>query len=335
MLTNYSIQYTILLMREKLLFLCSFVIIFAFWVYKQQDFVCTNIKEFYLLFTKKPTISFLLPTYNRGKFLTRTIDSIFAQTYDDWELIIINDGSIDMTKEILRKYRTNPKVRVFANHKNQGIIYSLNRGFKKVRGKYIARHDDDDISAPDRLERTLYLMEKENLDMVGAWCREGKYWYNTKAKDYFNSLGIGLYVMTDNIYCQSASLMRKSFLDKHNIRYNTEYLNAEDFDYTMQMFLNGAKFGYVGGDSLAEYTRSPHSSFWFDAQYNSAEKIRIKVLSRIIPDFDEKMANEPITKLMPYIIEGNKTTKIFNQEELENCQKTQCYKWNQTLRQKL
>ena len=320
-------------MKRVLISFCLFLGIFTYLGYKYQDFLYENIKELLIPFTKKPTISVLMSSYNMGDTLPRAINSIMAQTYTDWEIILINDGSTDNTKEALRPYRKNLKIRTITNNKNLGLIPSLNKGLKRVRGKFIARHDADDISYPTRFERSLNLIESKNLDLVGAWCKELNYWYNTKAPDYFNTLGIGLYVLTDNVYCQSTTLIRKSFLDEYDIKYNPEYLNAEDLDFWMQMFLNGAKFGYMGGPPLSKYTRTTHSDQWFQKQFASARKVRLRVLETIIPNCDRRLIFKRVPDLLPYIIEGNEISRVLNQEELIECQKTQCYKWEQTLRQ--
>ena len=322
-------------MRDRIALFLTVLILTISAIYWQQDIIFNFLKELCIPFTPKPTISVLLSSYNMGEALPKAIDSLIAQTYTDWELIVINDGSIDNTTKNLRKYRKNLKIRIFTNHKNIGLIASLNKGYKKIRGKYLARMDADDYSYPNRLERTITLLEKENLDLVGAWCSEKEYYYNTKAQDYLNTLGIGLYLIKDNNYCQSSTLMRKSFLDKHNIKYDPQYKNAEDYDYWMKIFMNGGKMAYMGGEPLTKYHRTFHSPEWFNTQFSSARKIRIRTLSQIIPNFDERLLEKPLPLLMTDIIEGNKTTKIFNQEELINCQKTKCYIYEQALRQRL
>lgn len=322
-------------MRDRIALFLIFLIFIISTIYLKQDIIFEHLKELYIPFTPKPTISVLISSYNMGGTLPRAIDSIIAQTYTDWEIIIINDGSKDNTAKNLRKYRFNHKVRIFTNPKNIGFIPSLNKGYEKIRGKYIARLDADDYSYPDRLERSIELLEKENLDLVGSWCQEGNFQYNTKAKTYLNTLGIGLYLFVENNICQSSVLMKKDFLDKHNIRYNANYKNAEDYDFWFNVFLNGGKMAYLGGAPLSRYNRTLHTDSWFETQWASAKKIKTKALSKVIPNFDEKLLKKPLPQLMPYLIEGNKTTKIFDQKELIKCQKTKCYKYDQTLKQRL
>ena len=94
-----------------------------------------------------PLLSVLMPVYNGRDFLRPAIDSILAQTFRDFELIIVNDGSTDDTQSIIEEYK-DPRI-VSVAQKNQGVARSLNNGLGLVRGKYVRRHDADDVSTPD------------------------------------------------------------------------------------------------------------------------------------------------------------------------------------------
>lgn len=88
------------------------------------------------------TISIILPTYNGAAYIRRAIDSAIAQTYIDWELIIVDDGSIDDIQPLLP---SDARIRYIQNEQNQGIQKTLNRGLAEAKGSYIARIDDDDV----------------------------------------------------------------------------------------------------------------------------------------------------------------------------------------------
>lgn len=106
-----------------------------------------------------PQISVILPAYNAEKYLREAIDSILAQTYTNFELLVINDGSTDKTEEIILSY-SDSRIRYIKNEENLKLIKTLNKGIDLARGKYIARMDADDISLPCRLEKELDFMEK-------------------------------------------------------------------------------------------------------------------------------------------------------------------------------
>jgi glycosyltransferase involved in cell wall biosynthesis len=117
-----------------------------------------------------PLISILMPVYNAGDFLVEAIKSIRNQTLKDWELIVIDDGSTDKSNEILKKYADKDvRIEIFKFKKNKGLAFALNYGLNKVRGKYLARMDADDISYPKRLETQLrYLIRNPKVVAVGS-----------------------------------------------------------------------------------------------------------------------------------------------------------------------
>lgn len=118
-----------------------------------------------------PKISVLMPVYNRQDFVSQAIESILAQTYPDFEFIIINDGSTDDTKKIVENYaKTDERIKLINNPTNLGLIDSLTIGLKYAQGEYIARMDSDDISLPDRFEKQLaYMEEHPDIGVVGCW----------------------------------------------------------------------------------------------------------------------------------------------------------------------
>ncbi len=115
-----------------------------------------------------PLISIILPVYNAEPYLRQSIDSIIDQTFPDFELIIINDGSTDKSLNIINSYNDS-RIKV-VSRSNKGLIDTLNEGISIARGKYIARQDADDYSAPNRLEKQLYYLENNNnIDIVGSF----------------------------------------------------------------------------------------------------------------------------------------------------------------------
>lgn len=121
----------------------------------------------------KPLVSWLMPVYNAERYIFRSLDSILSQTYQNFEVIIINDGCEDSTREICRKYAAEDKrVIIYDNDKNIGVAKSLNRGLELCSGKYIARMDADDYSYPQRLDKQVSYMENNpDVDILGTWCR--------------------------------------------------------------------------------------------------------------------------------------------------------------------
>src|SRR5271155_4024439 len=101
-----------------------------------------------------PTVSIIVPNYNHARFLRQRIDSILTQTFQDFELILLDDCSTDQSRSILREYTTDPRVRLEFNDANSGSTFKQwNKGVSLTRGKYIWIAESDDYADPRLLER--------------------------------------------------------------------------------------------------------------------------------------------------------------------------------------
>jgi glycosyltransferase involved in cell wall biosynthesis len=117
---------------------------------------------------RSPVISIILPVYNGELYLKSCIDSILHQTFKEFELIIINDGSSDKTESIIKSF-TDERIIYIQNERNLGLIYSLNSGIEVARGEFLARMDADDIALPERLmEQKNYLVAHPNCGIVAG-----------------------------------------------------------------------------------------------------------------------------------------------------------------------
>lgn len=113
-------------------------------------------------------VSVVMPVYNTRPYLEEAIASIFAQTYRNWELVIVDDFSTDGSWEYVCGIR-DPRVRVARNERNMRNSYTLNRGIALATGEYVAKMDADDVSFPERIERQMeYLREHPEVDAVGC-----------------------------------------------------------------------------------------------------------------------------------------------------------------------
>jgi len=200
-------------------------------------------------------ISVILPVYNAEKYLAQAIESILNQTYTNFEFIIINDGSVDDSLKIIQSYMEIDNRIVLINRENKGLVYSLNEGIQKAKGKYIARMDADDISLSDRFAKQIEWIEKYNLDICGS--------HYLVIDEHNNLQGLNLTPQTHTTcflslvskvpFAHPNVMIRKSFLDIHQLLYGqSEYKVAEDLDLWIRMYIKGAKFGNVN-DILFKY----------------------------------------------------------------------------------
>lgn len=103
-------------------------------------------------------ISIIMPTYNCGRFIKESIDSVLAQTYSNWELIIMDDCSTDDTKSVVHTYN-DPRIHYLSNEHNMGAALTRNRALREAKGRYIAFLDSDDLWMPEKLEKQIAFME--------------------------------------------------------------------------------------------------------------------------------------------------------------------------------
>ena len=120
---------------------------------------------------RAPRVTVFVPVYDRERYVGDAIESVLAQTYSDFELLLVDDGSTDRSVEVMRAY-ADPRIRIVENGANLGIPRTRNRGLELARGEYIALLDSDDRMLPRRLERQVaFLDQHADFAQVGAWCR--------------------------------------------------------------------------------------------------------------------------------------------------------------------
>ena len=107
-------------------------------------------------------VSIIMPSYNTGCFIKETIESVLAQSYPTWELIIVDDCSTDNTDEVVIQYLADERIRYIKNDTNSGAAVSRNRALREAKGKWIAFLDSDDLWFPEKLEKQIRFMENGN-----------------------------------------------------------------------------------------------------------------------------------------------------------------------------
>lgn len=108
------------------------------------------------------TVSVIMPSYNTGKYIADSIESVLRQTYSDWELLIVDDCSTDDTDEVIKPFLHDQRIRYLRNEKNSGAAVSRNKALKEAKGKWIAFLDSDDIWMPEKLQKQIQFMESNN-----------------------------------------------------------------------------------------------------------------------------------------------------------------------------
>ena len=176
-----------------------------------------------------------MPVYNGFKYLDEAMKSILNQTFQNFEFIIIDDGSTDDSVKIIKSYDDN-RIRLVENKNNVGQSATLNQGLSLAKGKYIARMDQDDISMPERLKKQFEFMENNsNVDICGSWLQlMGK--YDGIVELETDSERIKINLLTNQNLAHPAVMIRKSTLVKYELNYNPTFTIGNDYDLWVRMF---------------------------------------------------------------------------------------------------
>ena len=245
-----------------------------------------------------PLVSVVMPVYNGKPYLEEAIESILCQTFRDFELIIINDGSTDDSETIINNYKKkNDQIRTYSQE-NQGLVQTLNRGFGCAKGRYVARMDADDISLPQRLEQQVRILDTElDVAMVGSsFCavdEKGRHTYVTYQP--VSDGAIRWHVLFHNPFAHTSVMLRASVMRKNNLQYDDSARHAEDYDLWSRLLCFGK--GRNIRDPLVKYRRHSQrmSSVFLEQQQEQAIRISARNLKRLgvaLSDKDVKLLRE-------------------------------------------
>jgi glycosyltransferase involved in cell wall biosynthesis len=219
----------------------------------------------------QPVISIVLPTYNGSKYIRKSIDSCLAQTFTDFELIIVNDCSTDNTLSIAEEYaHKDNRVKVINNEFNKKLPLSLNEGFSQAKGRYFTWTSDDNYYAPDALKTMVEVLEKDPaIDLVYTdyyLIDENDHVFGTRIfndvnKSFNKWLGCG------------ACFLYKRKVHEANNGYNPAAFLIEDYDFFVRAYM---KFSFY-------YLRTPELYYYREhgGSLTAAHKITVNDISKI------------------------------------------------------
>jgi glycosyltransferase involved in cell wall biosynthesis len=193
-----------------------------------------------------PKVTVIMPVFNGAHYLSESLGSILAQTWEDFELLVLDDGSTDNSVEIVSRFRDD-RIRLERNERNIGLTATLNRGLDLARGQYVARMDCDDVSRPNRLERQVgFLDDNRQVGIVSSWAEVVDEAGSIPIRRVIGQLtGLGnsphslsttdpairFNLLFTNIVVHSSVMFRRDLLNQHNLRYSEAFKFAEDYEF--------------------------------------------------------------------------------------------------------
>lgn len=189
----------------------------------------------------EPKVSVIMPIYNAEKYVKETIDGILNQTFEDFELLLINDHPTDKTMEIVKDIKDS-RIRIIENERNRGIAYSRNRGLEEARGQYIALMDDDDLTDRERLKLEVDFLDSHlDIGVIGGSSvniDESNRQQSEPAFILTNPDYIRAQMMFFCPMANSSTMFRKNIIEAYGIRYQENCLGMEDYRFWIEMSLH-------------------------------------------------------------------------------------------------
>lgn len=279
-----------------------------------------------------PTVTVLMPVWNAEEFVSGAVESILQQSFADFELLVIEDGSTDGTRGILKTF-TDSRLKIFENGARRGVVASLNRGLELAQGRYIARMDADDISLFRRLEKQVAFMDANpEVGVSSGWLktmgdRVDRIWKSPQHHDEILAA-----MFCDSCIWHPAAIMRREVMDRNGLTYEPEYPRSEDYRLWTR-FAVVSKLANLP-EVLIRYRIHPGQE---SKRPNTSQKIRLELLEAFLgrtPTDEEKELHgylhfeTPFTRLetlkkvrrwIEYLKSLNQTTHTYAEPVFSEC----------------
>ena len=243
-----------------------------------------------------PTVSIVLPCYNGAGHLAQSIESVLAQTFTDWELILVNDCSKDNSLEIMQQYAANDsRIRIINNERNLKLPASLNRGFEEAKGKYLTWTSHDNRMGETMLEEFVNYLDAHPDKGLVTSCyaafslKTGEQLYEVHHPDP------QLYLPLYNCVCYA-------FMYRHEVLetvggYDTTLFLVEDYDYWVRIWL---KYPIGKINKVLYFTGVGDETLTMSRKKEIAEKL-LEMRLRYFDDFDKFFDSHPKMKRKFYV----------------------------------
>ncbi len=181
---------------------------------------------------KKDLVSIVIPTYNRPEYLKKAIKTVLAQTYENTEIIIVDDASEADNKKVIDSFN-DKQVFYFRNEKRSGAPFSRNKGIRETKGEYIAFLDDDDEWKPEKLEKQLKEFENKNIGLVVCYSLDKRFGITRVSKPK-KSISYADLLKSFNLSSTSSYVVRKKTIEKVGF-FDEKLPSAQEYDLALRI----------------------------------------------------------------------------------------------------
>ncbi len=229
-------------------------------------------------------VSIIIPAWNAEEYIKESLDSALNQTYQNIEVVVVNDGSTDGTENILKTYLGNPKFK-YLKHENLGLAAARNTGIKNSSGEFVALLDSDDIFLPEKIEKQVRALEKNPefdicySDLLHFTDNNPREFFHHRYQyfsgDLFSALLRRQFINPLTVF------IKKSVFDKFGF-FDEKLRRSEDWDLWLRFARAGVKFYYLN-EILAHYRiRSIGNLSSLDSEPEMKEK-NLEIFEKILP----------------------------------------------------
>lgn len=218
-----------------------------------------------------PAISVIMPAFNAGKYIGEAIESVLSQTYCDWELLIINDGSTDNTQTIIDTFINRDSRIRSLYQENAKQSKARNLGIQHAKGEYIAFLDSDDIMFPDRLSYQIQLLVNSEFDMIFNDAYKFRYNYrieneesfHVKNESFHGEKALITFLEMNPVPMLTVMVKKKALLEVGSFSVNSLFEHAEDYHLWLKLLKSGKKI-FSTNVIVGSYRIYDQSTTFFD-----------------------------------------------------------------------
>ena len=235
-----------------------------------------------------PRLSVLLPVYNGERFIAQSVRSVLAQTFRDFELVVVDDGSADRTLEIVSGFQ-DPRIRLVRLPEHKGLVEALNVGLRSIESELVARMDADDDCLPGRFERQVRFLDAHpDVALCGSWTQQFGNGASAISRPPASPHEVHARLFFGWSIDHPSVMMRRDFLALHGLEYDEAFRHVEDQDFFMRV----AEVGKIANIPEVLLRTREHeanvSRVYRQEQVRTEKALYVRQLQALLPDATEE-----------------------------------------------